>query len=378
MKVNSASPIISVIIVSYNFEKFLKECIESVLSQTLRPFEIIICDDCSQDNSPLIIKHYKSMHPNLIKAFIQPKNLGPAKNGNFALRTATGELVSWMDGDDRWLPQKLEYEWTALRNNPEARIAYSNIYQIDADGNRIRKWYDGKGIDLPTGDVFIQTYSKNFFPGQRTLFRNFLFYRSCYEKIGLFDMSLLSYWDWDEKIRLTSNFLVAYSGKALVEYRVNPEGISKSNSEMHLQAFKDVYEKHLHLLDNRSLEEKAQVQVRLESIVAVRQYNISPPNFDTKYNIAGVFKRNLLLLKKLSKPKRKFIIKNNKKIFNKLMNYLVKDNISMGHFFRAFWFQFIFFSCKFNIAKSISIAFLKTNKYFLKNRKNNKDKQVKN
>jgi hypothetical protein len=168
--------------------------------------------------------------------------------------------------------------------------------------------------------------------------------------------------------------LVAYSGKALVEYRVNPEGISKSNSEIHLQAFKDVYEKHLHLLDNRYLEEKAKVQVRLESIIAVQQHKISASNFDTKYNIADVFKRNRLLLKKLSKPKRRFIIRNNRKILDKLLNCLIEDNISKGHFFRAFWFQFMFASCKFNIVKSIATSFFKIN--IFKKKRNNKYEQI--
>jgi glycosyltransferase involved in cell wall biosynthesis len=371
MNGNNTSPCISVIIVSYNFEKFLKECIESVLSQTLRPFEIIICDDCSQDNSPSIIKKYKDKYPNLIKAYIQSKNLGPAKNGNFALSAVTGDLVSWMDGDDRWLPKKLEYEWAALCANPQAKIAYSNVYQIDANGNRIQKWYRGNRSALPVGDVFIQTYSRNFFPDRKSLFRNYLFYRSCYEKIGFFDINLASFWDWDEKIRLTSNYLIAYSGKALVEYRVNPDGISKINSKIHLQAFKDVYEKHLHLLKNKNLEEKAQVQVRLETIVALRQYKMSTSNLDSKYSIGSVFQRDLLFLKKLKKNRRIFLLKNNRKILDKLMKCLIEDNISEGHLFRAFWYQLMFLNCEFNMPKSISTSFFKIIKYIFKNNRGN-------
>jgi hypothetical protein len=161
--------------------------------------------------------------------------------------------------------------------------------------------------------------------------------------------------------------LVAYSGKALVEYRVNPKGISKSNSKRHLQAFKDVYEKHLHLLENRNLEEKAQVQVRLDSIVAVRQYKMLASNFDSKYSIDGVFHRNLLFFKKLPKNKRILLIQNNRKVLDKLMKYSIKDNVSKGHLFRAFWFQVMLLNCEFSMPKSISTAIFKILKYIKKN-----------
>ena len=363
------NPSISVIVFSYNFEEYLEECIESILSQTLMPFEIIICDDCSQDQSPSIIQKYTSRYPSLIKSYIHSKNIGPAKNGNFAKQAAAGDLVSWMDGDDRWLPEKLEFEWRALRDNPEAKIAYSNVYRIDHDGNRIQKWYNGLGAAPPVDDVFIETYSKNFFPNKTSLFRNFLFYRSCYEKIDYNDISLGSFWDWDEKIRLTSEYLVVYSGKALVEYRDNPKSIGKNNSQILFRAFKDVYEKHLKLLAKRDLEDKARVQVRLESIIALRQYNLLGQNINNEYSLNKVFQRNIKLLKKLKKNIRHSILENNRDILKVFMKHLIEDNISTNHIYRAYRYQVEFSNCKFNLPKSISIALIKMAKSFIKKRK---------
>ncbi|MEN8763083.1 MAG: glycosyltransferase family 2 protein, partial [Thiogranum sp.] len=105
------SPRISVVIVNYNFSKYLRECIESVLAQTLQPCEIVIYDDCSTDESWNIITEYSQRLPHLIVAHRQQKNAGMQVNGNAALRRAQGELVCWLDGDDRWLPRKLELEW---------------------------------------------------------------------------------------------------------------------------------------------------------------------------------------------------------------------------------------------------------------------------
>ena len=108
-----SQPEISVVILSYNFEKYLSECIESVLSQSLKAYEIVICDDHSEDSSWNIIKSYERLYPNLIKAYRHDKNMGPYYNGTFGGKIYKGDLICLMDGDDRWFPQKLEEEWRA-------------------------------------------------------------------------------------------------------------------------------------------------------------------------------------------------------------------------------------------------------------------------
>ena len=91
-------PRISVVISSYNFARYLPACIESALAQTLRPFEIIISDDCSTDNSWAIISEYSQKYPQLIRAYRQRENMGPPRHGNFGKQQARGDLIAWMDG----------------------------------------------------------------------------------------------------------------------------------------------------------------------------------------------------------------------------------------------------------------------------------------
>ena len=160
-------PKISVVIITYNFEKYIRECIESILAQTLRPYEIIISDDHSTDNSWNIISEFSKQFPRLIKAHQQETNLGPFQNGTFGGEMATGDFVCLMDGDDRWLPCKLELEWQALQNCPGAQIAYSNVYEIDDDGKHIGIYFDGQGDEPPSGDVFIHVYSRRLFPSNK-------------------------------------------------------------------------------------------------------------------------------------------------------------------------------------------------------------------
>ena len=236
-------PRISVVIITYNFEKFLRECIDSILAQTLRPCEIVIYDDCSTDESWSIISQYSQRFPDLFVIHRQPKNVGMHINANTALQQARGELVSSLDGDDRWFPRKLELEWAAMCRNPEAGMAYSNVCCIDAKGRQTAVWYDGKGPEPPSGDVFVQVFSKRFFPGIRSIFRNPLMYRSALEEMDYHDEDVELYIDWDLKLRLSAAYPIAYSGEALVDYRIHSGGIHNQPVNTHLRDLKTIYHK---------------------------------------------------------------------------------------------------------------------------------------
>ncbi|MFL6514235.1 MAG: glycosyltransferase [Chthoniobacterales bacterium] len=96
---DSTSPKISVCLDSYNYGRFLPEAIESVLSQTFADFEVIICDDCSSDDSHEIARRY-ALKDQRVKARRNSENLGMIKNRNACLARARGEYVKWLHADD--------------------------------------------------------------------------------------------------------------------------------------------------------------------------------------------------------------------------------------------------------------------------------------
>jgi len=291
-------PKISVVIISYNFEKYLKECIDSILAQTLQPYELIICDDHSSDGSWAIIESYASRYPHLIKAYRHEKNMGVFYNGTFGGKVWTGEWVCLMDGDDRWLPQKLELEWKSLQQYPEARVAYSNVYKIDEQGRRIEIWYDGKGIKPPSGDVLIEVYSFLMFKG-RNVYRNQLIHRDAFEKEGHCDEKLKSYWDWDRDIRLAARYKSAYSGMPLVEYRIHGGGTSAGGSSTHLTGLIQVYEKNLSLLNGRTAVEKAIVAISNEFHIGTMLLINNMIDRFNYYSIENVYRRCRPLIHRL-------------------------------------------------------------------------------
>ena len=91
---------ISVYITSFNKDKYLSQAIISVLNQSLAPKEIIIVDDCSTDNSRNIIEKFASQYPYIIEPIYNENNLGVTRSRNIALSHCTGEIITYLDGDD--------------------------------------------------------------------------------------------------------------------------------------------------------------------------------------------------------------------------------------------------------------------------------------
>lgn len=91
---------ISVFTTCYNQENYIAEAIESVVNQSIHPFEYIICDDCSTDRTWEIVQSYQSKYSNIIKSYRNEKNLGLYQNFNFAQSLVTGNLITCVSGDD--------------------------------------------------------------------------------------------------------------------------------------------------------------------------------------------------------------------------------------------------------------------------------------
>ena len=127
---------VSVIIGVYNKGRFIKETIESVLSQTFKDFELIIVDDCSKDNSARIIKDYAKKDKRI--KFIQNRhNLGSTKSRNVALKAASGKYIAVLDADDVMLPKRLEIQHKFLEKHKNIFLVGSSAIVIDENGKKI-------------------------------------------------------------------------------------------------------------------------------------------------------------------------------------------------------------------------------------------------
>ena len=124
--------LVSIIMPSYNTEKYIRDSIESVLAQTYSNWELIIVDDCSTDNTEEIVKPF--LCDGRIRFFKNAKNSGAAISRNFALREARGKWIAFLDSDDIWVPEKLEKQIKFMKDNNYA-FSFTD-YRICLDG----KW----------------------------------------------------------------------------------------------------------------------------------------------------------------------------------------------------------------------------------------------
>lgn len=247
---------ISVYITSYNQKEFLKEAIESVLAQTLRSSQIIIIDDFSADGSQDLIRHYALLYPQKITPIYHSRNLGVSQTRIDALNAVTGDYVSYVDGDDRFLPEKLEKEAKTLKGNQHIQIAFSNNYYITKDDIRIGKWVENEAP--PEGDVFIQTFARDY--PKKSLFRMELINYKALEAIGFHDPRLNIYEDFDLRIRVTKKLKTAYYNQPLSEIRQHDNGLSKLVQDEHLNLLRFIYRKNQALLSDLNTEDKKHIK----------------------------------------------------------------------------------------------------------------------
>lgn len=122
-----SSPVmVSVLMTAYNREAFIGEAIESVLSSSYTNFELIVCDDCSTDNTVAVARTY-SAKDQRVKLFVNEQNMGDYPNRNQAASYATGKYIKYLDSDDILYPHCLEVMVAAMEQFPEAGFGLSSV-----------------------------------------------------------------------------------------------------------------------------------------------------------------------------------------------------------------------------------------------------------
>ena len=158
----STEPLISIVVITFNHENFIEECLESILMQDINAkYEIIISDDCSSDNTQTIIKKYKNKYPNIIKTILRTKNVGATKNQYDCFISARGMYVAILDGDDYWTNKdKLKIQLKFLEEHHEY-IACTQRYQVvDQDSIVTQESFHGPG--RPKSGIYTLNDFKNY------------------------------------------------------------------------------------------------------------------------------------------------------------------------------------------------------------------------
>jgi glycosyltransferase involved in cell wall biosynthesis len=146
---------ISILTLTYNHEKYIAECINSILLQDISvEVEILVGNDCSTDRTADILKEIKKVPHNFsMKVFNHKDNQGVARNFCRLMEEVTGEYIVFLDGDDFMLPGKLKAQLDILNNDPEINLVHHNVCEVNEASsvtkeNKIKKGVSGSINDL--------------------------------------------------------------------------------------------------------------------------------------------------------------------------------------------------------------------------------------
>ena len=153
------SPLISVIMIFLDAERFIEEAIESVLAQTWTHWELLLVDDGSSDASSGIAQRYAAQHPDRMRWLEHPghENRGMSATRNLGVAHARGEYVAFLDSDDVWLPERLERHVAILRAHPRVAMVYGpTLYWYGWIGDAAAQARDRVGVLLVEPDRWFE------------------------------------------------------------------------------------------------------------------------------------------------------------------------------------------------------------------------------
>ncbi len=214
------NPLVSIICLAFNHEKFVVETLNSVVEQNYQPIELIIVDDCSTDNTKLVINNWLLTHPE-VQFIVNEVNRGNTKSFNNALKFAKGEYIIDLAADDLIVPNGIELQINAFQNSKYQNlgVVYGNAEIINEDGSFNSYYFpvdaDGKVISKRvTGNI----YSSVLSTGDSICSVSALFKKSVFDFLEGYDETL-DYEDLDSWIRASREYEFDFIDEVLVKKR---------------------------------------------------------------------------------------------------------------------------------------------------------------
>lgn len=214
-------PLVTVICISFNHARFVREALDSVWSQSGTQPELLIVDDGSTDESPAEIHRWMTDHPGA-RFFPLSDTGGNCRAFNVAFRHATGKYIIDLSADDVLLPTRIQRGVDLLETRPDVGVQFSDAELIDAHGERLGYHSDRfPHHTIPQGSVFREILSRYFINSPTMMIR-----KSVLDALGGYDETL-AYEDFDFWVRSAPITQYAYVPEALVKRRVLPTAMGR-------------------------------------------------------------------------------------------------------------------------------------------------------
>jgi teichuronic acid biosynthesis glycosyltransferase TuaG len=227
-------PLVSAIVTSYNYGRFLPEAVESVLDQTYPKLEIVVVDDGSTDETRQLVSRYENRG---VRYVYQPHS-GPGQARNRGLESTSGSLVAFLDADDTWLPDKISLQVGHLRRHPELALVGAHAYGCD-ESLRIT------GVVHAATDESAQLFDRLLVHNVVLNPSSVLIRRSALQRVGGFSEIPLAE-DWDTWLKIARTFPVGFVDRPLANVRHHDRSLSRMEGFLDIDA--EIVERHLSTL----------------------------------------------------------------------------------------------------------------------------------
>ncbi len=228
------SSLVSVVIPTFNYGRFLGQAIESVLSQTYSPIECIVVDNGSTDNTPTVLAGYQGRVQVITQA-----NLGPSVARNTGISAASGDYVAFLDADDWWERNKVAIQMRFLELNTQIDAVGCGERHVNEDGRVITESIPTPLTNDKEENVRAVAIRRRWVAGTTS---GVLMRKRVFESIGVFDENLIGAEDYDMWLRLVSQHQVHNLPDILLNRRIHNGGFARNAAMLEERAW-HVYRK---------------------------------------------------------------------------------------------------------------------------------------
>lgn len=214
------NPLVSIIVPFYNHEDYIRETLESVISQDYRPIQIICSDDASPDKSAEVLKSCAELNPHEIEAYFHESNLGITKNFNFLLNKAKGDYVAFLGGDDVMKPGRIQKQVEHFLKDSQLTLSYSNAEVFESESGEILSLHNHEKSNPPVEGPGEKLILGNVICGSAAMVK-----RSAIPQEG-FDERIPVVCDWLFFIRIGLAGKIGFISEPLVRYRRHQGNVS--------------------------------------------------------------------------------------------------------------------------------------------------------
>ncbi len=210
---------VSVVTPSLNQGKFIRDNLESVLSQDYPHIEHIIVDGGSNDETTGILQEFARTHGNSMRWISEPDS-GQSDAVNKGLEMATGQIIAWLNADDTYPPGAVQIAAEFLASHPNVAMVYGECNFVNEKGEKIGKFPDSIDFDYR----LLTQEALNFIPQPAVFFR-----RDLLRTVGLLDVNLHMAMDYDLWLRIGKRYQVRRIPRILANFRLSPRSKSVAN-----------------------------------------------------------------------------------------------------------------------------------------------------